>query len=104
MLKLTEVTINKVHYLSAFRANQMMMMFRGSPQQIAAATTFSMNLADKSNLSEHIECAVDSDPSDAGILLVHLFIYRRRREMLMTEGDGVYYLAPLWGELIPSMP
>ncbi len=82
----------------------MMMMFSRPPQQIAMAATLSMHLADKSKLTEYIKCTVDSDSTDAGLLFMHLFIYCRWCKMLIAESDGIYYLAPLWGELIPSPP
>jgi hypothetical protein len=104
MLKFTKITVSEVHHCSTVGANQMMMMFHRSPQQITTATTLSMHLTDKSKLSEYIECTVDSDPTDAVMSLMYLFIYRCWCKMLIAESDGIYYLAPLWGELIPSPP
>jgi hypothetical protein len=68
------------------------------------AATFSMDLADKSQPGEYLQCTVNSNTPDAGILMVYQFIDSSRGAMLMVKRYGFDYLAALGCELVPMFP
>lgn len=89
LLQFVKVTVGEVDNCAAIGANQVMVVLRWPPEQVASAVASSMYLADKPKLSEYIESAIDSHQADAGVLLMHPFKYLGRCKVVVAIGDHI---------------
>jgi hypothetical protein len=61
LFQIAKVAIGEVHHCAAVRANQVVVVLRWSPHQIASAVASRMYLTDKPEFSQYIQRAVHSD-------------------------------------------
>lgn len=87
-LQPAEVAIGEIDNCAAVGADQVMVMFVRSPHDVAAAASAGMHFTDEPELYEYLERAVNRHQPDAGVLAFYPFVYRGRRQVLMTFQDG----------------
>jgi hypothetical protein len=81
-----------------------MVMFQGTPHQVAATVAPGVHLTDKAELGKDVKGAIDGNQTDARALLTDFIMYLSRGEVVAVEGYGVEYRAPLRGQLVPLAP
>lgn len=59
-----------------------------------------MDFADKSQLGEYLQSAIDSYQANVRMLLVHLFVDCSRGEVFVAEGNYTQHRTALSGELV----
>ena len=101
MLKITEVAVSEVGHRAAIGADEVMVMFQGSPHQVAATVAPGVHLTDKPQLGKDVKGAIDGDQTDAWALLTNPIVYLSRGEVVVVEDYGIEYRAPLRGKLVP---
>ncbi len=78
----------------------MVVMLRRPSHQIAPAVASCMHLTDKPEFGQYIERTVHRDKPDAGVFLMHLFVYGSGCEMVMAERDYIQHSPPLRRDLV----
>jgi len=81
-----------------------MVVLQGPPHQVAAAVPPGVHFTDEIEFGKDFKSAIDGNQPYSLILPVYPFVYRRRRQMLMTVNNGLDDGAPLRGNFIPTLP
>jgi hypothetical protein len=82
----------------------MVMVFPGTPQQIAAAVPANMHLADQFEFRQDFQRPVDSYQSNGRIIPGYHFVYFRGGQVFLNAGDCFDYPAALRGQLVTPVP
>ena len=104
LFQLAEVAICEVCHGAAVRANEVMVVLRWPPHQIASAVAPCMHFADKPEFGQNVERTVNSDQPDIGVFCLNLLVYLSGGEMVMAEGDCIQDSAPLRRDFIAALP
>ena len=100
VLEMPEIAGGEVHHLAAAGTDKVMVVPGRTPHQIAALVLLRVNGTDEIEVGQELDCAVDRDTPDAGMLLPYPFEERGRRKMVVALRDDLKHRAALWCELV----
>jgi len=103
LLQLTEVTIGEVNHGTTVGANQVMMVLRRPPHQVAPVITDDMYFTDETESGEYLKGAIYGYQSDAGMLVAYSLMYCGRSKVLMTVDNRAEYYTPLRGYFVTPL-
>jgi hypothetical protein len=103
LLKLTEVTIGEVNNGATVGANQVVMVLRRPPHQVASVITRDMYLTDKTKSGEYLKSTINGYQSDAGVLMAYPLMYFGRGKVLVTFNNLAEYRTPLRGNFVTPL-
>ena len=88
MLQFIQAAISEGNNRATIGADQMIVVLLG-PDYIATAAISGVYGTNKSKLGKNLQGAVDGDQSNAGVLLMHPFVYLSRSKMLLAMGKDI---------------
>lgn len=103
-LELVEVTIGEIDDGAAVGANQVVMVYRRPPHQVAATAAAHVHFTDKTELRKYFEGTIDGNQSDARMAPRYSFMYPGRGQVLVAGSNGVQYGEPLRSYFITPPP
>jgi hypothetical protein len=101
-LQFPEVAIGKINHGTAVGANQVMVMLRRPPYQVAAAVTTGVYFTDETEFGKYLKRAVNRHQPDIRVLLAYQLVYGRRGQVLMTVANGADNRPALWSYFITT--
>ena len=102
-LQFIGIMASEINDYAAVGTNQVMVVLRGT-NCVAAASTASRQLTDKSQFGQYLKGAVNGYQPNIGLVLMHLLINGSRRKVVLAGGDGSYHCPSLWRKLIGRLP
>jgi len=103
LFQFTEVAIDKINHGATVGANQVMMVLRRPPHQVAAAITGDAYFTDETESSEYLKSAINGYQSNAGVLMAYPLIYFCWSKVLVTADNRAEYYTPLRGYFVTPL-
>jgi len=102
-LEVVEVAFCEVDHCATVNTDQVMVALRGGCGYVGRGAAPSVDLADKAEMKEDVQSAVDGGQTDAGVQFMALLIYVSSGEMVGAVDNYVQHSFALWRQLIAAV-